>query len=141
MIEFTVPAAPVPQPRARATAVNGRARMYGAKKSHPIHVFKAAVQLAFAKAYTGPPIEGPIEIEIVFVLPRPKSMRWKTKPMPRVLHPKRPDIDNLTKGVLDALNGLAWGDDGQIYRAAVSKWYASGDEQPHTTIEFRRVAM
>ena len=34
---------------------------------------------------------------------------------------KKPDVDNIAKNVLDALNGLAWSDDSQITSLSVKK--------------------
>lgn len=133
-ITFEVPAVPVAQPRPRAVATNGRASMYGAKKSHPIHEFKATVRLSAQQAYTGPPLDGPLRLEVTFVLPRPQAMRWKTKPTPRTTHTKKPDFDNLIKGVCDALNGLLWHDDSQLSDGSWKKRIASGDEQPHVVV-------
>ena len=38
---------------------------------------------------------------------------------------KKPDIDNIAKAVLDALNGVAYGDDNQVTALEVSKHYAA----------------
>ena len=132
-IEFTVPAIPVAQPRARATAINGRARMYEASSKHPVHAFKATLRLAAAEAYKGPPLEGPLSAQILFVFPM-KSQRIR-KPKAT-----KPDCDNLAKSVLDALNGLMFGDDGQVVRLEVEKWHANGMEQPHVRIAISRLA-
>ena len=133
MIQFIVPAVPVPQPRARATAFNGRARMYEAKKSHPIHDFKAMVRLIATQAHRGPPIEGPIRLFATFVLPRPKSAPKKQRE--RIAHTKRGDVDNFLKAVMDALNKLLWNDDAQIYLAQCRKYVADVDELPHVEIK------
>jgi len=136
-IEFTVPAVPVAQPRARATAASGHARMYEASSKHAIHAFKASVRHAASLAYSGAPLQGPLRLMAVFVFPRPQAMQWKTKPMPRVPSvAAKGDIDNLTKGLADALNGLLYVDDRQIYSATVEKYVASGDEQPHVLVKF-----
>jgi len=138
-----VPAIPVAQPRTKATAFAGRARVYdvtsiksadGTRKPHPIVVFKATVRLAAEREYQGPPLTGPLRVDIVAVFPRPANRTWKTKPMPRERHIKKPDRDNLDKAVLDALNGLAWVDDCQICAGGIEKWIAAGDEQPHVVI-------
>ena len=47
------------------------------------------------------PMQGPVTITIIFHLPRPKALYWKTKPMPIIPAPKQPDIDNLVKSVTD----------------------------------------
>lgn len=124
---FTIPAVPVAQPRARATTVHGQARMYEAKKTHPIHAFKATARMAAAAAYSGPPLDGPISASLTFVFAS------KTK---RMRKPKatKPDCDNLAKGLLDSLNGLLFVDDGQVVELNVSKWHATGDEQPHVQV-------
>jgi len=100
----------------------------------PVNVFKAAVQLCFHRAYAGPPLTGPLRLECVFIFPRPKSKVWKTKPMPRVPHTGKPDRDNLLKSLQDALNGLAYRDDSQIFDGVTSKWIAAGDEPPHVEV-------
>ena len=130
-VKFTVPAVPVAQPRARATTVNGQARMYEAKKSHAIHDFKASVRLAASQAYSGPPIEGPLQATLCFVFQsKSKQRRYKAT---------KPDTDNLAKGLLDSLNGLLYRDDGQVVRLHVEKWHASKDEQPHVEASFYRL--
>lgn len=131
-IEFTVPGVPIAQPRAKATTINGRARMYTPDAS--VRPFKEAIRILYAEAFQGPPAEGPVTVKILAVFPRPKNMIWKTKPMPRVPHAVRPDFDNVAKSVLDALHKQAWRDDAQVAHAIVKKVIASGSEQPHTVI-------
>ncbi len=133
MLEFTVPSIPVAQPRQR-TAVRGGFAMNYTPTKHPVNAFKASCQQALAAVYSGAPIEGPLWVAIAFIMPRPKSMIWKTKPMPREFHTGKPDRDNLQKSVMDALNGLLWADDRQICDGTISKFIASGDEQPHVEI-------
>lgn len=134
MISFVVPAVPVAQPRARASFRNGVGRVYTDSKS-PVHAFKATVRQAFREKYSGAPLEGPVGISVVFVLPRPKRLIWKKRPMPRVRHTSKPDIDNLKKAVMDALKGLAWRDDCQVCVSRCAKSIASGDEQPSVYVE------
>lgn len=143
-LTFDVPTVPVAQPRARAVSFGGRARMHevthiknadGSRKPHPIAAFKASVQHAFALQYDGPPREEALHMILVFVLPRPKRLIWKTRQMPREPHTGRPDVDNLVKGFLDALKGLMVRDDAQVFHVDAYKWIASGDEQPHVEVQ------
>lgn len=143
-IEFTVPAVPVAQPRARATSRNGHASMYtpttvkradGSRKAHPIVAFKATVRHALSEIYKGPPLDCSLRIELLFILPRRQGLIWKTKPMPRVPHTSTPDIDNLQKSVMDAMKGLAWRDDALVSEVIARKWIAAGDEQPRVEIK------
>lgn len=135
-IEFTVPAVPVAQPRPRAVSMNGKARMAGPPKSHAVHSYRATVAQTFAAERPGmAPLDGPLVVRMLFVMPRPGRLRWKTRPMPREPYTAaKNDWDNLGKSTCDALNQIAWRDDGQIVRAEVERWIAAGDEQPHVEI-------
>ena len=139
-IQFTVPAIPVAQPRQRVAVIAGHAHNY-TPTQHPVNAFKAAVQMAFAEASGGElRIEGPVGLQLVFCMPRPKSMTWKTRLMPRVYRPGgRGDWDNLAKSVADALNGLAWRDDSQICLVHVEVFIAGGCEQPHVEVEIKEI--
>lgn len=139
MIAFTVPDVPIAQPRPRAVRRGDRAGMAGPNKKHPIHAFQATVRMAIEQAYQGPPLMGPLYVSLTFVMPRPSSMHWKKRPMPRAAHRKKPDIDNLTKGVFDALHKLAWHDDSQVCRLEAAKVIASGDEAPHVVVRIFEV--
>ena len=139
MIEFTVPAVPVAQPRARATSINGKARMYEAKAGHAIHAFKASCRLAASQAYSGPPLEGSLRIAATFVFPRPKRLCRKKDPTARLPYDTKPDADNLLKGLCDSLNSLTYVDDKQICAAFVVKEYAAIGEHPHVSVTIEEV--
>jgi Holliday junction resolvase RusA-like endonuclease len=49
---------------------------------------------------------------------------------------KKPDFDNITKIICDALNGLAYKDDAAIVSAIVEKYYATDDE-PKVIVEIK----
>ena len=138
MIKFTVPAVPIAQPRPQPVKIGNRAGMANVPKKHPVHAFKATVRLAAEKVYHGAPLEGPLRVDVTFVLPRRRVRIWKSKPMPREWHDRKPDKDNLEKSVYDALTGLLWRDDSQICCGYVEKWEASGDEQPCVEIVVSR---
>lgn len=53
-----------------------------------------------------------------------------------LLPTKKPDIDNIAKCILDALNGVAFHDDTQVVRLVMEKRYA---EQPRTEVEIREI--
>ncbi len=135
MIHFTVPAVPVAQPRPRAVAIAGQARLYEAAKAHPVHAFKASCRLAAREVYTGPPLDEPLELTLIFVLPRPaKRDGRKHQSEDSYPHTKKPDVDNLTKSCLDALTGLLWTDDTRIWKLACVKQVAAADQQPHVQV-------
>jgi len=136
-ITIIVPAVPVAQPRQRH-AIRGKGDSafvtnYTPSK-HPVVDFKATVRMAAREAYS-PPLDGALRVDCLWLLPRPKRMMWKNKPMPREPYClKKNDRDNLDKAVLDALTGTLWLDDGQIWDGRLTRMYAAGDEQPHVEI-------
>ena len=137
-IEFTIPAVPVAQPRQRHRIISSGGMSFAnnyTPTKHPVNAFKASARMALESAYKGAPLVGPLAMSVVFVFPRPTNRVWKSKPMPRERHTKKPDCDNLLKSLKDSLSGLAYADDAQIceYRE-VTKWIASGDEQPHVEV-------
>ena len=133
MITLNVPGIPVAQPRVKATIRGKHAAVYTPTKNG-IAVFKAGLKLAASQARTGGLITGPIRVDCVFVFPRQANRIWAKKPMPRYRKTSKPDIDNLQKAVLDALNGVLWTDDAQVCAGGVEKWHAAGDESPHTVV-------
>lgn len=65
------------------------------------------------------PLLGPLHVEFVFGLERPKSVKREE---PTV----RPDVTKLIRAVEDACTGIVWKDDAQIIRQIASKVYAAG---------------
>jgi Holliday junction resolvase RusA-like endonuclease len=142
LIEFTVPAVPVAQPRQRTTAdINDdgviTVQNYTPTK-HAVNAFKATVRMVAASVYKGAPLEGPLRMEIVLVFPRPRKLIWKVRPMPRQWHTIAPDSDNVAKAVKDSLSKLTFRDDSQICDLIVKKFIAAGDEQPHAKITIQQ---
>lgn len=81
------------------------------------------------------PITAPVELLIVFYMPIPRSTSKKrAESLKNAPHVKRPDVDNLAKLVLDALNGIAWKDDSQVFKMTVEKRY-SDNPRTEVTIE------
>ncbi|WP_232101069.1 RusA family crossover junction endodeoxyribonuclease [Gimesia fumaroli] len=137
-VKFSVPGAPVAQPRQKFKRMGGFISNYTPEK-HPVTDYKKAIRLSALEAYQGKPDGGPIALEVVFVFPRQSNKRWKTKPMPRYLHVQRNDVDNLLKAVMDALNEKIWVDDKQVCKVTATKWRAAGDEEPHTEITIKPI--
>jgi Holliday junction resolvase RusA-like endonuclease len=67
----------------------------------------------------------PVKMHILAQFEIPKS--WTKKKQQAALRgeitPGRPDIDNVAKAALDALNGIAYDDDDQVYQLSVKKVY------------------
>ena len=122
MITFTIPGDPVPQPRPRVSTQGGFARAY-VPASHAIHAYRKAVQM-LAKSAGVVATDEPLIVVIVATFARPTSHR--TKKGVRAGAPKlpRPDVDNIAKGILDALGDL-WGNDSCVAALSVEKCYGT----------------
>lgn len=78
--------------------------------------------------YEGP-IQGPACITLVFYLKRPKSVKDK-------FPVKKPDLDNLCKGLIDAIkDGLLINDDNQVIEILASKYYEDKSNAPGVIIK------
>ena len=131
--EITIPGTPVAKGRPRV----GRYGTYTPKKTA---TYESYVQYCWAAKYGAqPPSERPLEVNVIFYMPIPKSAtkRIRTEITQGIVkHTKKPDLDNMAKAVLDALNGLAYKDDSQIYSLTLYKTY---DDTPCTTVTIKEV--
>jgi Holliday junction resolvase RusA-like endonuclease len=132
IVGFTVPGEPKPHPRPRACIRGSHASVYTPK---PAQDRKYIIQ-KYGQAAMGErkPYTGAVMAKLTFVMPRPKNLIWKTKPMDRIKHTRVGDCDNLAKGVLDALNGVVYLDDSQVWCLVVTKWVADGLEGSRTDV-------
>ena len=86
-----------------------------------------------------PMLEGQLSASIYahFTIPKSASKKNREKMLEWEIRPtKRPDLDNIAKAVLDALNGLAYQDDSQIVALEVCKYYS---DKPRVIVEIREV--
>ena len=71
--------------------------------------------------------EGALHVELTFIVKRPVNMRKGD----RIIHSKRPDLDNMVKAVLDA---LPIPDDAVVCSITAQKFYAATGEDPQIEI-------
>ena len=71
-------------------------------------------------------MQGPLTMTVDFMMPRPKAHYGAKglKSNAPFYHEKKPDIDNLIKGLCDALTGILWDDDTQISVLVATKKYS-----------------
>jgi Holliday junction resolvase RusA-like endonuclease len=137
---FEIPGDPVPQPRPRFTR-HGRSYPH----DNGIFAYKALIRAMSAAAGGTEPVDGPFEIELVFVIGRPPShFRRDGSLAPKAsAYPSRRsgDWDNLAKGVCDAITDskAIWIDDDQVVDARVRRRYAVDGESPRTVVSVRRL--
>lgn len=83
------------------------------------------------------PYLGPVRMELVFTLQRPKGHfgtgrnKDKLKPSAPRFHTQKPDLFKLARAVEDALTGLIYRDDSQIIQTKVTKQWG---RQYHTVV-------
>lgn len=80
------------------------------------------------------PFQNECECVFSFFLPIPKSISIKNKKKMNdgnIYHTKKPDLDNLSKLVLDAMNGIVYKDDSQVWSICMNKWYS---DQPRIEV-------
>lgn len=121
-ITFSVPGNPVPQPRPRVSTRGGFARAYVPAK-HPVHAYRQAIAAAARDAGLAETSE-PIGVVIDAVFARPKSHLTKAGVKSTAPVLPRPDVDNIGKAVLDALQDVI-GDDTCVARLVVEKSYGT----------------
>jgi len=131
MINIVIKGDPKSKERPMVTHKGGKTWTYTRKATSS---FENLIKMNAIKHFNKP-LEKSVGIHIKFYLHRPKYLIWKTKPMPAVYNPKRPDIDNLIKSVVDGLNGIAFKDDAQIVNIHAEKMYHSGNEGARTEIK------
>ena len=92
------------------------------------------------------PLRGPLSVQAVYAMPRPKShfrqgrFRHLLRPQAPAMHQSVPDVDNLLKFSLDAMNTYFYGDDKQIVSVLARKTYAEApNNQPYTEIRLEEV--
>ena len=125
MINITIPGNPVSKARPRfATTKNNRVFAYTNERTASYESF---VRLTYLQHYPKQqPLTGALCANIKAYFPIPKSATKKARE--RMLagewHTKKVDCDNIAKICLDALNGVAYGDDSQVSRLEVEKAYS-----------------
>lgn len=72
------------------------------------------------------PMVGPIRMRLEAVFEMPFSWPQKIRNLERLEHVSKPDLDNIEKLVLDALNGVVYLDDAQICEVIKRKRYGLG---------------
>jgi Holliday junction resolvase RusA-like endonuclease len=131
-VTFIVPRPPVAKGRPRITTVHGSVRTFTPKKTRNFELDVAAV----ASEHIDGVIDGPVAVDILAVLPRPKRLYRKKDPEGLVWAPKRPDADNIRKAVLDGLSTVLH-DDAQVCAGETLKVYSEKDKQARTVVRVR----
>lgn len=127
-VEVRIPGEPCAQGRPRFVRRGKFVSAYDPPKSRN---WKATAQEHMRRAMHGrPPLQGALNCDIVATFTCPRSDYRKREPRSWRWHAKRPDIENVSKAVLDAATGVLWVDDDQVARLVVLKLIGAQGEAP-----------
>lgn len=101
-------------------------------KPHPAYEWKKRIAMkadwefenAHGPSFSGSTYTGPVRIDIEAYFKRPKNLKGFPGP---VVRPSSPDWDNIGKAICDALEGVAYKNDGQIVIGTATTHYCAMD--------------
>lgn len=124
------------QMRPRATT---RGRHAGLYKDEKDREWEGKIRNAYLADWAGlEPMDKGFFISITAILEPPKSVSKKKREEMlenRVCVTRKPDIDNIAKSVLDALNGVAFTDDKNCVGLLVNKMFGETEQLKVTMME------
>ena len=131
-IQFTVYGLPVPQGSKKVIGKNviemADARLRSWRQD--------VAGTAKAAMLGASPYAEPVDVRLMFFLPRPRAHYGtgrnaeRLKPSAPIAPAVHPDLDKLTRAVLDALTGICFHDDKQVVGMTLSKMYAQDSFHP-----------
>ena len=123
MISFVV--AGKPQGKARPRFDSRHKITYTPEKTRS---YEALVRTSYqAQCRFDPPLHGAVKASIIAYFPIPKSATKteREQMLAGIVRPiVKPDMDNIIKAILDALNGYAYKDDAAVVEVKAEKRYA-----------------
>ena len=116
---FNVEGDPVGKQRPRFA----RGRTYTPKKS--VDYENLIASQALSAMCPSLPLETPVAVYIYInhAIPASYSKKRRADCLNRLERPKKPDLDNVAKSFLDAMNGIVYKDDVQVVSLHVTKRY------------------
>lgn len=123
IIRFSIPGEPKGKGRPRAQRLARGVRIYTPDGTA---AYEDLARIKFKEQHRQP-LEGEVAARIVAYYGIPKSAPRKRRELMEAnqIRPmKKPDADNVSKIILDALNGLAYHDDSQVVELTVSKKFS-----------------
>jgi len=109
----------------RGKFTNESAQRYLRYKDDIGYQIKGIVEVPATKA---------VGVNAIFYMPIPESWSQKKKKAAVGQYvTKKPDVDNLVKGLFDAANGILWADDNLVAKCSAVKIYS---DDPRIEIEY-----
>lgn len=123
-IYFVVPGQPYGKGRPRASSRGGFVRMYTPAATL---AYEAEIaRLAEIARGDWPVLATPMSLRVIahHAIPVSWSKRKQLQALDGEVIPGKPDLDNVAKAVLDALNGVIYADDKQVIKLVAEKRYS-----------------
>ena len=129
-IKITIPGEPVGKgrPRARIMQANGKSFVHLYTDADTVAMEKMIAQLGRYAMGPRNPFSGPLVLELLAHHPIPTSWPKKNQATARegeMACMAKPDLDNVVKLVLDALNKIVYVDDKQVVGILARKQYSA----------------
>ena len=130
-LSFTAHVSPCGKDRPRFSFKSGFPRVYTSEKTRRFEtIFSDVAHGAMMRAGHMPTYDA-VRLRIVAYFPVPKSYSKKKRGhcIEGVIKPTiKPDIDNVVKAALDAMNGVVYDDDKQVFELVITKRYTDRGE-------------
>lgn len=137
-VTFVIPGQPVAKGRPKFARHGKAVLAYTPAKTAS---YENLVKLAATAAMSGAkPSAAPIDLVIVLSLQIPASWSNKRRALAaagEICATKKPDADNVLKGIKDGCNGIVWRDDAQVVSITLQKEYS---ETPQATVFVRELS-
>ena len=131
-IKIVIRGDPVAKGRPRFARIGKGVRTYTPKKTE---TWESYARLCAQQVMAGrPPIKHPISLKVDCYFAMTNGWpKWKKEAIENgeMIHCVKPDLDNLTKASKDALNGIVWIDDSQVFMSSEAKYF---DDIPRVEI-------
>lgn len=138
LLRFEVIGRPVPQGSNRAFTPKGGSRAFiVAGNQATLSKWRGDIRNALEGSKPPQPVAGPVRMDLTFGLTRPKSHYHPVTKSRRVIELRadapafylgKPDTDKLERAVLDALTGVVYLDDSQVFEVTGRKvWIEPGE--------------
>ena len=135
VVSFIIPGTPVGKGRPRFARQGAFVRTFTPEKTAS---YENLVKVKAEEAMKGrPAIDGAVAVTIWLWVTPPAS--WSQKKQRQalsheILPTSKPDVDNVIKGIFDAMNEIVWKDDKQAVDVSIRKRYS---ETARATVEVR----
>jgi Holliday junction resolvase RusA-like endonuclease len=133
LVQFFAPGVPYPKGSYAPIVVAGR---LVTKTDKNLEQWNSLVRAAARRAWSADPVDAPLAVHLEFVLPRARGKS------PASLHPfpdVAPDIDKLTRAVLDAMIGIVYRDDARILGGEFWKRWPHAEETTGVLVTVEKV--